>query len=34
MMTGSGLFWVWPLLTLIGLVLVGWVGWRLARGRS
>jgi putative membrane protein len=28
---GTGLFWLWPLLVVIGLVLLGYVGYRLVQ---
>jgi putative membrane protein len=34
MSTGSmSLFWIWPLLVVVGLVLLGYVGYRCAQGR-
>jgi putative membrane protein len=30
-MGGTGLFWLWPLLVVIGLVLLGYVGYRLVQ---
>jgi putative membrane protein len=33
-LTGAmGWFWIWPALVLIGLVLLGYLGYRLAQGR-
>lgn len=36
MMDGSmmGWFWIWPVLVLIGLILLGYLAFRLAQGRG
>jgi putative membrane protein len=37
MMTGGdamGWFWIWPVLVVVGLVLLGYVGYSLAQGRA